>query len=433
GAWMISACGRVQSQSFSRSTTSFDLTGLQPSTEYVITLFTLYDGREEATPVSTSPTVEQQVGSVSNLRVVESLGSTVRLGWTGVAGATQYRILMVNTEAQTEEIRSVPGSQTTLDLRDLTEGVSYGVSVTAVVGDNEGDPVTVYIKAALEKVTNLRVTNINGRRLRIAWAGVLGATGYRVTWRQGNNAEQSRDLGPEASTYTLEGLQPDEAVVLGLAAVIGQRIGEVVTLSARTNGNTGSSSSTVSGLRIVDVTSQRIRITWSPVSRATDYKITWRSEDGRRVESSRTVAADVTSFTIDSLQEDSSYRVSVSSLIGSREGRPASLNTRTASDQGVVGTVTSLQVQESRGEVVRVTWVGVQGATAYRVSWKRIDGGEERSQLVGGDLTAVDLEQLDPGAQYEVQVMALVQNRQGTPVSVRVTTRESPLHHSLKE
>uniref|UniRef100_A0A8C8EQ70 Collagen, type VII, alpha 1 n=1 Tax=Oncorhynchus tshawytscha TaxID=74940 RepID=A0A8C8EQ70_ONCTS len=379
--WRQGEGGRVQSQSFSRSTTSFDLTGLQPSTEYVITLFTLYDGREEATPVSTSP----QVGSVSNLRVVESLGSTVRLGWTGVAGATQYRILMVNTEAQTEEIRSVPGSQTTLDLRDLTEGVSYGVSVTAVVGDNEGDPVTVYIKAeqALEKVTNLRVTNINGRRLRIAWAGVLGATGYRVTWRQGNNAEQSRDLGPEASTYTLEGLQPDEAVVLGLAAVIGQRIGEVVTLSARTNGNTGSSSSTVSGLRIVDVTSQRIRITWSPVSKATDYKITWRSEDG---------------------------------LIELNE----------SSDQGVVGTVTSLQVQESRGEVVRVTWVGVQGATAYRVSWKRIDGGEERSQLVGGDLTAVDLEQLDPGAQYEVQVMALVQNRQGTPVSVRVTTPGEP-------
>lgn len=54
-------------------------------------------------------------------------------------------------------------------------------------------------------------------------------------------------------------------------------------------------------------------------------------------------------------------------------------------------------------------------------------GGEERSQLVGGGVTAVDLEQLDPGAQYEVQVKALVQNREGTPVSVRVTTRESCL------
>lgn len=40
-------------------------------------------------------------------------------------------------------------------------------------------------------------------------------------------------------------------------------------------------------------------------------------------------------------------------------------------------------------------------------------------------MTLVDLDRLDPGAQYEVKVMALVQNREGTPVSVRVTTRES--------
>lgn len=40
-------------------------------------------------------------------------------------------------------------------------------------------------------------------------------------------------------------------------------------------------------------------------------------------------------------------------------------------------------------------------------------------------MTAVDLDQLDAGAQYEVQVMAIVQNREGSPVSVRITTRES--------
>lgn len=45
----------------------------------------------------------QPVGKVSNLRVVESLGSTVRLGWTGVAGATQYRIIILNTEGQESE------------------------------------------------------------------------------------------------------------------------------------------------------------------------------------------------------------------------------------------------------------------------------------------------------------------------------------------
>lgn len=50
-------------------------------------------------------------------------------------------------------------------------------------------------------------------------------------------------------------------------------------------------------------------------------------------------------------------------------------------DQSVVGPVTSLQVQETRGEVVRVTWVGVQGATAYRVSWRRTDGTDATACL----------------------------------------------------
>ncbi|XP_039971818.1 collagen alpha-1(VII) chain isoform X2 [Xiphias gladius] len=416
--WREGEGGRVQSLSFPRSTTSYELTGLRPNTEYIITLYTLFEGREEATPVSTTSREEQPVGRVSNLRVVESLGSTVRLGWTGVAGATQYRIIILNTEVGTEEIRTVPGNQTTLDLRDLTVGVSYGVSVTALVGENEGDPVTVYIKPeqGAGRVTNLRVTNANSRRIRIAWTGVTGATGYRVTWRQSNNAEQSRLLGAEAMAFTIDGLQPDEALVIGVAAVVDQRVGEVVTLSARTNPHSGS----VSGLRTIDVTSQRIRIAWSLSTRATGYKITWRRDDG--VETTRNVGADVSSFTIDELQSDSTYSVLVSALTGSREGSPSTLNVRTESDQSVVGTVTSLQVQETRGEVVRVTWVGVQGATAYRVSWRRTDGGEKRSQLVGGDVTAVDLDRLDPGAQYEVQVMALVQNREGTPVSVRVTT-----------
>uniref|UniRef100_A0AAV2M423 Collagen alpha-1(VII) chain-like n=1 Tax=Knipowitschia caucasica TaxID=637954 RepID=A0AAV2M423_KNICA len=416
--WRAGEGGRVQTLSFPRGTTNYDLTGLQPNTEYIITLYTLYEGREEATPVSTTAREEQPVGRVSDLRVVEFLGSTVRLGWIGVAGATQYRIIIQNAEDGSDEIRSVPGNQTTLDLRDLIVGVSYGVSVTAMVGDSEGDPVTVYIKPeqVVERVSNLRVTNVSSRRIRISWSAVPGATGYRVTWRQGNGPEQTRTIGLETTSFTIDALSPDVAVAIGVSALVGDRAGEVVTLSARTNPNVGS----VSGLRIVDVTSQRIRISWALASRATGYKITWRRDDG--LEATRTVATDVSSFTIDGLQSDSSYSILVSALNGSREGAPATLTVRTESDQSLVGTVTSLQVQEGRGEVVRITWVGVQGATSYRVSWRRTDGGEERSRVVSGDQTAVDLDQLDPGVQYEVQVMALVQNREGSPVSVRVTT-----------
>lgn len=45
--------GRVQSLSFPRSTTSYELTGLRPQTKYIFTLYTQLEGREVATPVST--------------------------------------------------------------------------------------------------------------------------------------------------------------------------------------------------------------------------------------------------------------------------------------------------------------------------------------------------------------------------------------------
>ncbi|XP_016371384.1 collagen alpha-1(VII) chain [Sinocyclocheilus rhinocerous] len=413
--WKAGERGRVQKQEFPKSTTNYELRSLQPNTEYIITLYTLYEGREEATFFSTKPTVEQQVGPVTNLRVVDSLGNIIRLGWTGVSGATQYNIIILNTESNAEVNRRVPGNQTTFDLRDLEDGVRYAVSVNALIGSSEGEPATVYIVTEPPlRVTNLRIVGSNSRRVRIAWTGVSEATGYQVTWRQSNTAEQSRVLGGDVTTYTIDGLQPDDSVVVGVAPVIDGQTGEVVSVSTRTSGSTG----IVTGLRVIEVTSARIEISWTPVTRATGYKIIWRRSDG--VEDSEIVPADVASYAIDRLQEGAAYQILVSALFNSREGPSATVTART--DQAMVGRVTNLQVVEAQGEVVRVSWVGVQNATSYRVLWKRTDGGEERSQLVGGNVNSVDLRQLDEGAQYEVKVLALVRNREGPPVSVRVTT-----------
>ncbi|KAK3575599.1 hypothetical protein QTP86_031146 [Hemibagrus guttatus] len=353
---------RVQTQTFPRSTTRYEIKGLQPSTDYIITLYTLYDGREEPTPAL------PLIGRVSSLRVVEITGRTVRLAWTGVAGATQYNIVIIDRESGSEVKRVVYGNQTTFDLRDLTGGVSYSVSVSASVGYSEGPSATIYITPEFQtgavpgRVTNLRVVNANSRRIRIAWNLVSEATGYRVTWRQGNNPEQFHELGGDVTSYTIERLHPDESVIVGVAAMIDGQLGEVETLSTRTNGYVG----TVTGLRFSEIGSTRIRVSWDSVPRATGYKITWQHTDGG--EDSQIVSAGLTSYTISGLQQGSAYRISVSALIGSREGPAATQNTRTE-----VGRVTGVQ-HETRGEFVRISWVGVQGATAYRVIWKRSDG-----------------------------------------------------------
>lgn len=65
---------------------------------------------------------------------------------------------------------------------------SYFISVLTIHGLWD---INLFIfsfsEQVLGRVTNLRVTNANGRRIRIAWMGVAEATGYRVTWRQGSS------------------------------------------------------------------------------------------------------------------------------------------------------------------------------------------------------------------------------------------------------
>lgn len=117
------------------------------------------------------------------------------------------------------------------------------------------------------------------------------------------------------------------------------------------------------------------------------------------LEQSRFLPADPTAFTIEGLRTGVTYTIGVTAIVDGREGRPVTATGQigegsparqrwlvppaaSPGDSGPlgvlvheqVGTVSQLEVQESRSNVARVTWVGVPGATAYRVVWSRRDG-----------------------------------------------------------
>lgn len=59
------AGGRADSQTFPQSTTRYEIKGLQPSTDYIITLYTLYDGREEPTPGKKKKPITEQISPLN--------------------------------------------------------------------------------------------------------------------------------------------------------------------------------------------------------------------------------------------------------------------------------------------------------------------------------------------------------------------------------
>ncbi|KAM6470386.1 collagen alpha-1(VII) chain [Liasis olivaceus] len=404
---------------------SYTLTGLQPGTEYHITLYTLYDGKEVATPVTISETgVAPSVGSISNLRIVETIGSRVRLSWLGVQGATGYKIVVRNMQDGTERVRHIPGSQTTEDLVDLKENVSYVVRVSALIGNREGNavPLSIRIRPPLVgSVSNLRMVPVGLGRVRLLWTPIPRATAYKlVIINTQDGSEETKRIPGDRSFFELQDLKEGVTYLVQITTQLGTQESTPATLSLQVE---SPSVGSISKLEAAPAGPNQLRVTWNRVPGATGYKVTWRLREGQEV--SRVVPADINSYTIEGLRPGIVYVIEVSALVGSREGNSATTTVTTASDQ--VGTVTSLRVLESRGNVVRISWVGVPGATAYRVVWSQRSGGPESSKLVLGNVNSFDLENLEGGVSYIVKVTALIGNREGNPVSITVTTPAIPI------
>uniref|UniRef100_A0A8C0GBP7 Collagen alpha-1(VII) chain n=1 Tax=Chelonoidis abingdonii TaxID=106734 RepID=A0A8C0GBP7_CHEAB len=402
---------------------SYQLTGLQPATEYRITLYTLYDGREVATPVTISQTgVEPPVGSISDLRVVDTMGKRIRLAWTGVPGATEYKIVLRNSQGD-DRTRLIPGTQTTLELEDLREEVTYVVRVSALIGRREGSAVPISVRigecqlAPVDGITNLRVAEIRPNQLRVAWSGLPGATGYKLTWRASDGrctecvcAQVAEKAAP--SPLQLEQVRPRLAPgcssSLPLVTLCDTDL-LVTQASCLPSVTAPEQVGTVSSLKVLSSRSNVVRVTWVGVPGATAYKVVWSRRDGKVP--SQVVSGDTSSFDILNLEGGVSYTVKVTALIGNREGDPVSIIVTTPAEVAPQP-VGNLRVTDSSDQRVRLTWSPVPGSTGYRLSWRPADG----------ELLPL-LPHLSPGTlcpageRYEIRITSLVGSQESETVA----------------
>lgn len=81
--------------------------------------------------------------------IVESLESLAAMKYGELMYLALPFVVYVYPLDGTERSQVIPGDQTTFDLTDMQEGITYVVRVTAVVGTREGSPVTINVKTGL--------------------------------------------------------------------------------------------------------------------------------------------------------------------------------------------------------------------------------------------------------------------------------------------
>nr|XP_041574710.1 collagen alpha-1(VII) chain isoform X10 [Taeniopygia guttata] len=408
------------------STNTYQLMGLKPGTEYRITLYTLYDGGEVATPVTTFQTgVEAPVGAVSELRLVEESGRWVRLSWTGVPGATEYKVVVRNNQDGTERTRRIPGSQTGLELGDLREGVTYLVRVSALAGSREGSAATLTVRLKypdVGSISDLRVMEAGPSQLRVTWRGLPGAGGYLLTWQGSDGLKKSRFLPADPTTFTIEGLQANIIYTISVSAIVGGREGSPVTATGRI---VPEQVGKVTQLEVQASRSNVARVTWVGVPGATAYRVVWSRRDGG-LENSRRVPGHTNSFDIPNLEGGVSYTVKVTALIGNREGNPVSVVVTTP-EAVPLRPVSGFQVTEASEHRLLLTWLPVAGSTGYRLFWRLAEGGPPHSQQLPATSSSYALSGLEPGRHYHISITSLAGSRESEPATITAITT-APSH-----
>ncbi|KAM6146566.1 uncharacterized protein FYN12_014259 [Phoenicopterus ruber ruber] len=378
-----SAEGSIQDVNLSNTYSYYMIQGLQPGTEYTVTINPIFGDVEG--PVVRGKATTVASSTVQNLKVSEISINSALVSWDSVAGATGYRVAWGPTPEFFGKDRprqlALNKSITAFQLRNLAHDTEYVISLYVLFGSVEGPGITTSARTSpLGYVSNFKVMSYTSTSLSLAWSATAAATKFKVTWSpveagKEKQVAKTQYLGSRVLAYRIDHLLPNTLYKVSVRAVFSKTEGPEVTLTHQTASLADSNPiQTVQDLRITDTGLNSLKLSWRRLPGVTHYKISWVPFSGG-LETSQVVAAETVSFTIPKLKESTTYTICMSAMIGGREGSPTLLTAKTLD----LPKVTEFTVQEAVETSVLLTWTAVPGASTYLLTW-RLPSASDLSQ-----------------------------------------------------
>ncbi|CAL8318406.1 unnamed protein product [Lota lota] len=398
---------------------------LEEDRKYTISIYAVYpEGPSE--PISIVGQTLKLV-SVEQLLVQNATTDTLQARWTAVKGATGYRLTWSSADGDIENINLAENYKFYM-IQGLQTGSEYTVTINPIFVDIEG-PVTTSKAKTLESgaVQSLKVAAVNTNSAVVSWNRVPGATGYRLAWGptpEFTGRDRPRQLALNSSTteYHLRNVVYDTEYVLSLYVLFGTVVGPGITATFRT-----SPLGYVSNFKVISYTSTSIDVEWSPIVGATEYKVTWKTDDGTSPQS-RYLERTVLFHRIEDLHPRTAYTVSIHAVYGNTEGPEISLSQLTAavSESELIQTVREVKVVDIEVNSISLSWRATYGVSGYKVSWSHFQGGGVKSQLVSAPATTFTIPNLQESSAYKIQVSSMLGSREGSPALVTARTLDLP-------
>ncbi|XP_059327721.1 collagen alpha-1(VII) chain-like [Ammospiza nelsoni] len=405
-------------------TTTVLVTGLKPSTKYVLTVRASYGGtlgEPAATKGKTAP-----VPPVTNFRVIEEGLFSLRVAWTPPLGKLEgYKIYIPRANKPGVTLEQIlRGDVSSHLLENLQEDREYSISIYAVYPEGPSQPVAALGRTLkLLPVENLVLQNETTDTLQARWSPVRGATGYRLTWTSAEGSIQDVTLGSSYSYYMIQGLEAGMEHTVTINPIFGDIEGPVVTGKATTV-----ASSTVQMLKVSEISINSLLVSWDSVMGATGYRLAWGPTPeffGKDRPRHLSLGRSVTSQQLRGLAPDAEYVISLSVLFGPGEGPGVTTSARTAP----LGSVSNFKVTSHTSTSLSLAWSAMAAATKFKLSWSPVGAGKgkqvARTRYLGSRVLAHRIEQLVPNTLYRVGVRAVFSRTEGPEVTLTHLTAPS--------
>uniref|UniRef100_A0A3Q2LJB3 Tenascin-N n=1 Tax=Equus caballus TaxID=9796 RepID=A0A3Q2LJB3_HORSE len=370
----------------------YDITGLQPGTEYKITVVPMRGDLEGKSILLNGRT---EIDSPTNVVTHQVTEDTAMVSWDPVqAVIDKYVVRHISADGESKDM-AVPREQSSTILTGLKPGEAYKVYVWAEKGSQESKKADTEALTEIDSPTNLVTDLVTENMATVSWDPVQADIDrYMVRYTSADGDTKDVPVGKEQNSTILTGLRPGVEYTVHVWAEKGDRESKKADTKAPTEIDSPQN------LVTDRVTENTATISWDPVQADIDrYMVRYTSADGDTKDVP--VRKEQNSTILTGLRPGVEYKVHVWAEKGDRESKKADTKAPTDIDSPK-NLVTDLVTENT----ATVSWDPVQAVIdRYMVRYTSADG-DTKDVPVGKEQNSTILTGLRPGVEYKVHVWA---------------------------
>ncbi|XP_045878922.1 tenascin isoform X10 [Meles meles] len=283
------------------------ISGLPPNNHFVIYLSGLAPSAR--TQIITSVTTA--MGSPKEISFSDITEDSATVSWMAPSAQVEsFRVTYVPIAGGTPSVVTVDGTKTRTRLVRLLPGAEYLVSVVAMKGFEESEPVSGSFATALDGPSGLVTANITDTEALAMWQPAIAPVdSYIISYTGERVPEITRTVSGNTVEYALTDLEPATEYTLRIFAEKGPQKSSVMTAKFTTDLDSPRD------LTATEVQSETALLTWrAPRASVTGYLLVYESVDGTVKEV--ILGPETTSYSLAELSPSTHYTAKIQALNG---------------------------------------------------------------------------------------------------------------------